>query len=557
MMADKNVRVFALGGLGEIGKNMYCVAYEDEIVVIDSGLKFPDEDMLGIDIVIPDVSFLRENKEKVKGIFLTHGHEDHIGGLPYVLREVPVPVYGASLTIGLVESKLQEHGLLRDSDLNVINGDSVIRFKSLSVSFFRTNHSIPDSYGVVVHTPKGNIVHTGDFKFDLTPVGNPADLSKMAEIGSGKVLALLSDSTNSERLGTTPSERVVGENIDELIGAADGRILFATFASNVYRLQQVVDAVFKYNKKLAVVGRSMEKVFQIGQELGYINVPKDLLIDIRKVNDYPLSRVVILCTGSQGEPMAVLSRIAQGSHRHLQLVPGDTVIFSSSPIPGNTKNVYRTIDQLYRAGANVVYGSFLEIHASGHGSEEELKLMLNLIKPRYFIPIHGEYRMLKTHAALAERVGINRENIFILDNGDVVEFSDTGARRAAKVPSGVVMIDGSGIGDVGNIVLRDRKRLSEGGLIVVVMTIDMKNYRLLTGPDIISRGFVYVRESEDLIRQGTKIVQQVVNRLLADKVNAWSELKNEITKELTTFFYQETERNPMILPIIMEIKNGK
>jgi ribonuclease J len=548
-----HVSIFALGGLGEIGKNMYGIQYENEIIVIDAGLKFPEEDMPGIDLVIPDITYLLQNKEKVKGIFLTHGHEDHIGGLPYVLRELLVPVYGGPLTIGLVQSKLQEHGLHSSSDLHVIDDNREFHYKNLSVSFFRTNHSIPDSFGVVINTPEGIIVHTGDFKIDLTPQGQKSDLAKMADLGEQNVLALLSDSTNSERPGLTPSDKVVGNKIDDIFYNCHTRILFATFASNVYRLQQVVDAAVKYGRKIAVIGRSMEKVFQLGQELGYITVPKTTMIDIKQVDDYVPEQVVIICTGSQGEQMAALTRIAYGSHRSLQIMPGDTVIYSSSPIPGNTQNVYRAIDQLFRAGANVIYGSNLDIHASGHGSQEDLKLMLSLIRPKYFIPIHGEFRMQKMHSRLAEQVGVPLENSFIMDNGDVLELTRDEAKLGTKIPSGVVLVDGSGVGDVGNIVLRDRKRLSEGGLIIVVMTIDMKNFKLLTGPDIISRGFVYVRESEELLREATVVTRQLVHRLLEGKVTSWSEFKAKIVNTLTPFFYEKRERTPMILPIIMEI----
>lgn len=553
-MSNEFVSVFALGGLGEIGKNMYGIQYGNDIVVIDAGLKFPEDDMPGIDLVIPDITYLLQNKDKVRGIVLTHGHEDHIGGLPYVLKELNVPVYGAPLTVGLVQAKLQEHHLSGSIEMNVIDDHRELHFGELKVTFFRTNHSIPDSLGVVVHTPEGVIVHTGDFKIDLTPTGHPSDLAKMAALGEQEVLLLLSDSTNSERPGLTPSDKTVGDKIDEIFYNCQSRILFATFASNVYRLQQVVEAAVKYGRRLAVIGRSMEKVFQIGQELGYIRVPAGMMIDIKQVDDYAPEQVAIICTGSQGEQMAALTRIAYGSHRSLQIIPGDTVIFSSSPIPGNTQNVYRTIDQLFRVGANVIYGSNLDIHASGHGSQDDLKLMLTLMKPKYFMPIHGEFRMLKQHGSLAEQVGVQSENIFVMDNGEVLQVNRNEARRGGKIASGIVLVDGNGIGDVGNIVLRDRKRLSEGGLIIVVMTIDMKNFKLLTGPDIISRGFVYVRESEELLREATIVVRQLVHTLLEEKVTSWSEFKAKIVKTLTPFFYERRERTPMILPIIMEVE---
>ncbi|MBO8171951.1 MAG: ribonuclease J [Bacillaceae bacterium] len=536
---------------------MYGIEYKNEIVVVDSGLKFPEDHLPGVDLVIPDITYLLQNKKKVRGIFLTHGHEDHIGGLPYVLRELQVPVYGAPLTIALVKSKLQEHGLQNVVKLNEVNEHSRIRMKNLTVSFFRTNHSIPDSLGIAIDTPEGTIVHTGDFKFDLTPAGKPSDLTRMAQLGEKGVLALLSDSTNSEKEGMTLSEKAVGDTIDELFYRCKGRILFATFASNVYRLQQVVEASKKYNRKVAVIGRSMEKVFQIGQDLGYIQMPEGMMIELDKIDQYPPNKVTIVCTGSQGEPLAALTRIANGSHRQVQIIPGDTVIFSSSPIPGNTQNVYKTIDQLFRSGAEVIYGSLLDIHTSGHGSQEDLKLMLNLIRPKYFIPIHGEYRMLVRHSRLAEEIGVDRKNIFILDNGDSVYVSRKQAKRGEKIPSGSILVDGSGIGDVGNIVLRDRTLLSESGLIVVVVTVDMNNFQLLSGPDIISRGFVYVRESEALLREAEQITRKVTLQLLKKKEKKWADWKNQILDALTPFFYERTERSPMILPIIMEVNRER
>lgn len=550
------VTVFALGGLGEIGKNMYGIEYGDEIIVIDAGLKFPEDDMPGIDLVIPDITYLIQNKDKVKGIFLTHGHEDHIGALPYVLRELNVPVYGARLTIGLVKSKLEEHGLLREAQLNLIDGNSEIQLGQMRISFFKTTHSIPDSLGVVVDTPEGAIVHTGDFKYDFTPVGEPADLAKMARIGEKGVLAMLSDSTNSERPGFSLSEKMVGDSIIDIFRRSHGRIIFATFASNVFRLKQVVEAAQEYNRKIAVIGRSMEKVFQLGQELGYIPIPDGMLIDTKEIDRLPSHQIVIICTGSQGEPLAALTRIANGSHRTISIYPGDTVIFSSSPIPGNTRNVSRTIDLLFKAGADVVYGPDLNIHTSGHGYQEELKLMLHFMRPKFFIPIHGEYRMLKHHAALAEDMGVLPENIFILENGETLRISRDQATKGVKIPAGAVLVDGSGVGDIGNIVLRDRIKLSEDGLIIVVTCVDMKNYKILAGPDIISRGFVYMRESEDLIRDATRMVNRVLTKLLEQKVSSWSEIKSQITNTLTPYFYEKTERKPMILPIIMEVNKS-
>ncbi|MBT2283126.1 ribonuclease J [Paenibacillus polymyxa] len=559
-MSKKNnndkLMIFALGGVGEIGKNMYVIQYANDIVVVDSGLKFPEEDMLGIDIVIPDISYLTENRDKVRGIILTHGHEDHIGGLPYVLKHLNVPVYGTRLTLGLVENKLKEANLLGETKRILIDADSEIQLGSvLKASFFATNHSIPDSVGVCVETPEGAVVHTGDFKFDHTPVnGQYADLQRMAQIGSNGVLALLSDSTNAEKPGFTPSEKNVGIVLEDIFRKASQRVVVATFASNVHRIQQVINAADVTGRKVAVIGRSMVNVVGIASELGYLEIPDGMIIEPEEVGKMAADRVVILCTGSQGEPMSALTRMARSTHRKVDILPGDTVIIAATPVPGNEKYVGRTIDELFRLGANVHYsGANSGVHVSGHGSQEELKLMLNLMKPKFFMPIHGEYRMQRRHAVLAESVGVEPENIFVTDIGEVIEIQGGAARRAGKVTAGNVLIDGLGVGDVGNIVLRDRKLLSQDGILVVVVTLSKQDGKIVSGPDIISRGFVYVRESEGLLDEANRIVSSTLQKLMSENVNEWASLKTNVKDALGRFLYEQTRRRPMILPIIMEV----
>ncbi|WP_078554583.1 ribonuclease J [Bacillus alkalicellulosilyticus] len=549
----EKIRVFALGGVGEIGKNMYVVEVDEDIIVIDSGLMFPDDDMLGVDIVIPDVSYLVENEDRVKGIVITHGHEDHIGGLPYVLQKLNVPVYGTRLTLGLIGEKLKEHGLFGKVSLQLVDSNSKIVVGQTNVSFFRTNHSIPDSVGVVIETSQGLIVHTGDFKFDQTPVdGKHAELGKMASYGDRGVLCLLSDSTNAERPGATVSETVIGQGIADVFQKTKGRIIVTTFASNVHRIQSVIKAAVAVNRKVAIVGKSMVRVITIARELGYLKTPDDLFIEIDEINDYRPEQITVLTTGSQGESMSALSRMAKGAHRQMTITPDDTVIIAASPIPGNEKSVAKIIDLLSRIGADIIYGRS-NVHASGHGSAEELKLMLNVMKPEYFIPIHGEFRMQVAHKQLAVEVGVKEENIFLFDKGEVIEFTNGSGRKSGKVPSGNVLIDGLGVGDVGNIVLRDRRLLSKDGILVVVVTLNKQNSSIVSGPDIISRGFVYVRESEKLLEEANEIVASTLKKCMTENVNEWSSLKSNVREVLGRFLYEKTKRRPMILPIIMEV----
>ena len=548
------VKIIPLGGVNEIGKNLTVIEYKNDIVVIDCGLKFPDEDMFGIDLVIPDITYLIKNKEKVSGIFLTHGHEDHIGALPYVLRQLNVPVYGTKLTLGIVETKLKEHGLLSSTELIRVKPRDVIRLNSVSVEFIKTNHSIADSVAIAVHTPLGVVLHTGDFKIDYTPIdGELMDFARFAELGKKGVLAMMADSTNVEKQGYTKSERIVGESLTRIFGKTKGRIIIATFASNIHRIQQIIDAATVYGRKVAVSGRSMENIINVAIELGYIEVAENTLVPIDAINKYNNDQIVIITTGSQGEPMSALSRMASAEHKKVNIVEGDTIIISATPIPGNEKLVSKIVNQLFKKGAEVIYGSAENIHVSGHACQEELKLMQTLIKPKNFIPVHGEYRHLKQHGELAIKLGLNPKNVVIPEVGNVIEVNRIGIRKSGTVISGQIFVDGLGVGDVGNIVLRDRKHLSQDGILTVVVTLSKDNKTIVAGPDIISRGFVYVRESEGLIDEAREIVRNTLLECEEKNITDWATLKSNVRDELRSYLYEKTKRKPMILPIIMEI----
>jgi ribonuclease J len=549
----EKLMVIPLGGLGEIGKNMTVIQYGNDIIVIDAGLAFPDDDMFGIDLVIPDMSYLIENRDKVRAVVITHGHEDHIGGLSYLLNEVNVPVYATKLVCGLIEGKLKENHITNYTLNEVHHGDEV-QIGCMKVGFIHTNHSIPDASALYFRTPVGTIVHTGDFKMDLTPVdGRQMDIHKFAELGRRGVLLLMSDSTNAERAGYTESETTVGHAFRKAFRAAKGRIILATFASNISRIQQAINTAVQFKRKVTVLGRSMVNNVQIAIELGYLDVPEGVLIEPDELNRYPDDQILILTTGSQGEPMAGLSRMASNNHRSVSIMPGDTVIISATPIPGNETGVGRTIDNLMRLGANVIAGRDKKIHVSGHASQEELKLMLELIKPKYFIPVHGEYRMLKTHGDLAVMMGVAKDHVLIGDNGQIFEFSNRSGHKTGHVNAGRVFVDGLGVGDVGNIVIRDRQQLAMEGVVIVVMTLAKGTSHPLAGPDIVSRGFVYVRDSEELIREAHDRVAAVLERCEAGNIREWAVIKSQVRDTLSRYLYEKTRRRPMILPIIMEV----
>lgn len=554
MINKSKVKVIPLGGMGEIGKNITAIEYDNEIIVIDCGLAFPDVEMYGVDLVIPNITYLLNNSEKVKGFFLTHGHEDHIGALPYVLKQLNVPVYGTKLTLGLVKSKLEEHNMISDCTLNEVALGGEVKTENLKIEFIRTCHSISDACALAIYTPQGVIIHTGDFKIDYTPIdGEIINLHRFAKLGSQRVLLLMADSTNVERPGYTVSEKIIGENLTRIFEKAKGRVIVASFASNINRIQQIINSSLFYGRKVAFSGRSMEKISSIAMELGYMHLPPEQLISVDDINKYPSEKITIITTGSQGEPMSALSRIASSNHKKITIEKGDLVIISASPIPGNRKLISKLIDELFNKGAEVIYDDIEEVHVSGHACQEELKLMHTLVRPKFFMPVHGEYRHLKQHGLLAESLGMESKNIFILETGQVLELSRNSARRSGIVPSGSLMVDGIGIGDVGNVVLRDRRHLSQDGILTVVVTIDRASFSVLSGPDIVSRGFIYVRESGDLIKEATEIVKAELNKCMDRKVTDLFVIKSNIKHGLGQFLYSKTRRNPIIIPIIMEI----
>ena len=553
-MRKESLRIIPLGGLGEIGKNITAIEYEDEIIVIDCGISFPDEDMYGIDLVIPDIKYLLDNKDKVKGLFLTHGHEDHIGAIPYILKQINMPVYGTKLTIGLVESKLKEHDMLSKTNLIPISPGESIKLNKLIIEFIRVTHSIAESCALAIHTPIGIVLHTGDFKIDYTPIdGKVMDLNRIAQLGQEGILLLMADSTNVERAGHSLSEKIIGETLNRIISNANGRVIVATFASNIHRMQQIADASMMYNRKIVFSGRSMENISNVAMDLGYLHIPEESIVGIEDLNRYPSDKITIITTGSQGEPMAGLSRIAYGSHRHISIEQDDLFIISASPIPGNDKLVSRVINQLYRKGIEVIYEDLEDIHVSGHAYKEELKLIHTLVKPKYFMPVHGEYRHLKHHSDLALKLGMDKSNVFTLETGQVLEISQDKAIATEKVHTGVVFVDGIGVGDVGNIVLRDRRDLARDGMVTIVVAINKETYSIVSGPDIITRGFICARESEDLIKKIKDVAKEEIEICLENNIIEWQVLKSGVRKYVEQLLYHKTKRRPSVFPIIMEV----
>ncbi|MGL4912571.1 MAG: ribonuclease J [Romboutsia sp.] len=553
-MNKDNVKIIPLGGLGEIGKNITAIEYKEEIIVIDGGISFPDEDMYGVDLVIPDIKYLLDNKSKVKGMFLTHGHEDHIGAIPYILKQLDMPVYGTKLTLGLVENKLKEHNILKQTKLKPVRTGQTIKLENLKVEFIGVTHSIADACALAIHTPMGVILHTGDFKIDYTPIdGRMTNLNRMAALGRKGVLLLMADSTNVERSGHSLSEKTIGETLNRVFSTAKGRVIVATFASNIHRMQQIANASIAQNRKIAFIGRSMENISQVAMNLGYLHIPDEYKIDTNDINKYPSEEITIITTGSQGEPMAGLSRIAYGSHRFITIEPGDLFIISASPIPGNDKLVSRVINQLFRKGVDVIYEDLEEIHVSGHAYQEELKLIHSLVKPKYFMPVHGEYRHLKHHQDLAIKLGMNPENVFTLDTGQVLEICEDGVNTSKTVHTGVLFVDGIGVGDVGNIVLRDRRDLARDGMVTIVVAINKENYNIVAGPDVITRGFIYAREAEDTINKIKEISKEELEKCLEKEILEWQVLKTSVKKSVEHFLYHKTKRTPSVFPIIMEV----
>ncbi|WP_286313115.1 ribonuclease J [Romboutsia ilealis] len=553
-MIKESLKIIPLGGLGEIGKNITAIEYKDEIIVIDCGISFPDEDMYGIDLVIPDIKYLLDNKNKVKGLFLTHGHEDHIGAIPYILKQINIPVYGTKLTIGLVKNKLKEHNMLSKSNLNSIRPGELIKLDELAIEFIRVTHSIAESCALAIHTPIGTVLYTGDFKIDYTPIdGKVMDLNRIAQLGQEGVLLLMADSTNVERAGHSLSEKIIGETLNRIISNAKGRVIVATFASNIHRMQQIADASMIYDRKIVFSGRSMENISNVAMDLGYLHIPEESIIGIEDLNRYPSDKITIITTGSQGEPMAGLSRIAYGSHRHISIEQDDLFIISASPIPGNDKLVSRVINQLYRKGVEVIYEDLEDIHVSGHAYKEELKLIHTLVRPKYFMPVHGEYRHLKHHSDLALKLGMDKSNVFTLETGQVLEISQDKAIATEKVHTGVVFVDGIGVGDVGNIVLRDRRDLARDGMVTIVVAINKETYSIVSGPDIITRGFIYARESEDLIKKIKDVAKEEIEICLGNNILEWQVLKGRVRKSVEQLLYHKTKRRPSVFPIIMDI----